>query len=113
MIWTSGQLPVIGIDQVPDDFEDQCIAAFDNLAQSVREAGGDLSTIVKINVYLADIERLPQMNLVYRRYFPDEPFPARTTVEVSSFRGKTRIEADAIAYLVSSSTAEVSKDGAQ
>jgi 2-iminobutanoate/2-iminopropanoate deaminase len=101
VIWTSGQLPVKEDGHVPDLFEEQCEVALDNLERTVREAGGDLSTVVKVNVYIADIENIPSLNAVYSRYFPAHAFPARTTVEVAGFRGKTMVEIDAVAHVAS------------
>jgi 2-iminobutanoate/2-iminopropanoate deaminase len=101
IIWTSGQLPVQQDGNVPDQFEEQCKVALDNLERTIKGAGGDLTTVLKVNVYLADIENIPALNAIYSKYFPAHSAPPRTTVEVAAFRGKTMVEIDAVAHLAS------------
>lgn len=98
LVWTSGALPVEADGSVSDDFETQVRTALTNLETSLHAAGADWSTVVKINGYVADIAQLPALNEVYTSVVCVHGAPARTTVEVSKFRGKTRVEFDAVAY---------------
>ncbi len=59
---------------------DQC---FDNLFAVLAVAGLGPPDVVKVNVYLTDLNDFAAMNEVYARRF-DEPFPARTTIGVVS-----------------------------
>jgi 2-iminobutanoate/2-iminopropanoate deaminase len=97
LVWTSGALPTEGDGQVSDDFATQVRTALRNLEASLTAAGADWGTVVKINGYVADIERLPEMNEVYAEVVLPHGAPARTTVEVSRFRGRTMVEFDAVA----------------
>lgn len=98
LVWTSGALPIEPDGSVSDDFATQVRTALTNLATSLRAAGADWSTVLKINGYVADIEQLPALNEVYTAVVAADGAPARTTVEVSRFRGKTLVEFDAVAY---------------
>lgn len=84
-VFTNGSIgtdPTTG--ELPDDLETQTRNTLDRLHKILRDAESNLSKVVKVNVYLDDIESdFDLMNDVYRQYFAahgiDEP-PARTTV---------------------------------
>jgi 2-iminobutanoate/2-iminopropanoate deaminase len=67
-----------------------------NLEEVLRAAGASLANVVKVSVFLADIDDFAKMNEVYRRLFPQSP-PARTTMAVSLVRG-AKVEMDAVAW---------------
>lgn len=98
LVWTSGALPVEQDGSVSDDFATQVRTALRNLGTSLRAAGADWGTVLKVNGYVTDIERLPVLNEVYLEVACQEGSPARTTVEVPRFRGKTMVEFDAVAH---------------
>lgn len=98
LVFSSGALPVEADGTTSDDFTTQVRTALANLENQLNAAGADWSTVVKINGYVSDIEQLPELNEVYNAVVCVHGKPARTTVEVSKFRGKTRVEFDAIAY---------------
>lgn len=98
LVWTSGALPIRADGTVPADFKEQVRTALENLEINLQAAGAAWGTVVKINGYVSDIHRLPELNEVYEEILGEYGTPARTTVEVSSFRGKTQVEFDAIAY---------------
>jgi 2-iminobutanoate/2-iminopropanoate deaminase len=84
-VFTNGSIgadPTTG--ELPDDLETQTRNTLDRLHKILRDADSSLSKVVKVNVYLDDIESdFDLMNDVYRQYFAehgiDEP-PARTTI---------------------------------
>ena len=81
---------------VTDDVEmgtSLCLEVMKNL---LEEAGATLSDLVKVNIYLSDINDKKAMNEVYKTYFPGDP-PARTAVQVGSI-GPGIMEIDGIAY---------------
>lgn len=55
-----------------------------NLRAAVEAAGGTLDDIVRVDVYVRDIEQFDAIHAVRRQYFRNEP-PASTMVEVSRF----------------------------
>lgn len=107
LVWTSGALPVEADGSVAEDFAQQVRTALANLEASLRGAGAQWSTVLKINGYVADIEKLPVLNEVYDSIVTVEGAPARTTVEVSRFRGSVHVEFDAVAYRVNPASAQL------
>ena len=64
---------------------------------AVLAAGGlSLADVVRITVFLADMNDFAAMNAVYAQYF-SEPYPARVTVQVARLPKDARIEIDLIA----------------
>lgn len=98
LVWTSGALPLEADGSVSHDFAEQVRTALTNLRASLQAADADWDTVLKINGYVADIEQLPTLNEVYAEIVLPHGAPARTTVEVSRFRGRTRVEFDAVAH---------------
>ncbi|MGY4544135.1 2-iminobutanoate/2-iminopropanoate deaminase [Arthrobacter sp. UYNi723] len=81
----------------PQSLHDQVNVVFDNLEKVLADAGADLSTILKITVFLANLDEFDEYNSAYLERFGDLTLPPRTTVEVARFRGQKRIEMDAVA----------------
>ena len=64
--------------------------------KAVLEAGGSsLERVVKVTIYMVDLNELAAMNDVFSAYFPVDP-PARTTFECSRLVGDARVEIEAI-----------------
>lgn len=63
------------------------------------EAGGfQLQDVVKVTIYMTDLDQLVEMNDVFNRYFPpDQAPPARTTLAVKTLVGGAAVEVEAIA----------------
>jgi 2-iminobutanoate/2-iminopropanoate deaminase len=65
--------------------------------KAVLEAGGSsLARVVKVTIYLADVDELMAMNEVFSQYFPKDP-PARTTFQAARLIAGARVEIEAIA----------------
>ncbi len=71
---------------------------FDNLFGVLATAGLDESDVVKVNVYLTDMDDFAEMNGAYATRF-DEPFPSRTTVGVASLPLGASVEIELVARL--------------
>ena len=98
-LFISGQIPM---DPATGSFvlsgiEAQTRRVMDNVKAVVEAAGGTMDKIIKINVYLKNIDDFKFVNVIYEKYFKGD-FPARATVEVSNLPKKVDIEMDAIAY---------------
>lgn len=98
LVWTSGALPLEADGSVSEDLATQVRTALHNLEAFLHAAGADWSTVLKINGYVSDIEQLPVINEVYASIVNVTGAPARTTVEVARFRGRTQVEFDAVAH---------------
>lgn len=81
------------------DIEAQTRQVCDNVQAAVEAAGGTLDDIVRVDVYVRNIEHFPIIHKVRREYFK-EPVPASTMVEVSKMVfPEYLIEISAIAVL--------------
>ncbi len=86
-------------EAVEGDIQVQTDRVLDNIAAVVDDAGGDgLADVVKVTVYLTDLEDYERVNEAYGDRFGAEP-PARVCVEVSRLPDDVRVEMDAVAYL--------------
>ncbi|ELY96819.1 Rid family detoxifying hydrolase [Natrialba taiwanensis] len=86
-------------DPVDGDIRAQTNRVLENIAAVVDEAGGDgLDDVVKVTVYLTELDDYEQVNTAYGEQFGEEP-PARVCVEVSRLPEDVRVEMDATAYL--------------
>ena len=54
----------------------------DNLEAICREIGGGLDNILKLTIFLTDLEKFDEVNQIMSKRF-SEPFPARATIEIS------------------------------
>lgn len=96
--FVSGQLPLpAGGGPIPEGIEAQAERAIANLEAVLTEEGLTLADVVKISVFLTDLDDFAAMNEIYARRFP-EPRPARTVVEVSRLPRGSRIEIEAVAH---------------
>jgi reactive intermediate/imine deaminase len=83
---------------VDGNFETRARQVFDNLKAVAEAAGGDLNRIVKLTIFLTDLENFATVNAVMEDYF-DQPFPARAAVGVAALPKGVDVEADAILAL--------------
>ncbi|MCH8144202.1 MAG: hypothetical protein IIA55_05745 [Gemmatimonadetes bacterium] len=61
-------------------------------------AGGELNQIVKLTIFLTDLNDFATINSVMEDYF-DQPYPARAAVQVAALPKGADVEADAILAL--------------
>ena len=99
ILFTSGQ---VGIDpetseMVEGGVEDQAIRVLKNIYAILSESGLDKTSIIKLNVFLKDLDDFSIVNDTFKEFFGDNEFPARTTVEVSELPLGALIEIDCIA----------------
>lgn len=81
-IFLSAVRGVDGSGAPPEDTETQARLLFDNMARALEAAGAGLKDVVKIAVYMMDLQRdRPIFNRVWQEHFGDEP-PARFAVQV-------------------------------
>ncbi len=102
LVFTAGQLgldPATG-EFAADDVAGQAERALANLAAILGAAGSGLDRLVKVTVYLAQIEDWPAVNEVYARAIP-EPFPARSAFAVKDLPKGALVEIEAVAMVTS------------
>jgi reactive intermediate/imine deaminase len=99
-VYMSGQIPLVPetMEMVEGDIEAQIRRVFDNLQAVARAAGGDLSDIAKLNIFLVDLGNFAVVNKVMAEYFT-EPYPARAAIGVAALPRDAGVEMDAIMEL--------------
>ena len=96
-VYLSGQIPLDPntMELVGDHVDVQIERVFENLTAVATAAGGDLSDIVKLNIFLTDIGDFPIVNEVMAAYF-QQPYPARAAIGVASLPKGSAVEMDAV-----------------
>lgn len=100
LVFLSGQIPLVPatMEFVDGDFEARTRQVFDNLNAVAAAAGGRLDQVVKLTIFLTDLDNFATVNSVMEDYF-EQPFPARAAVGVASLPKGADVEADAILAL--------------
>ena len=75
--------------------EQQARLALDNLTRALGNAGASWANVVRVGLYLADLDDFEAVNRVYRDYVV-APFPARTTIGAPLLAGM-KVEVDCVA----------------
>lgn len=98
LLYCSGQTPIdpVTMKIEPKTFGEETIQVIENLRLVLQKEGLELENIIKVNVFLTDMEMFSEMNAVYARYFSLHK-PARTTVAVKGLPMNARIEIECIA----------------
>ena len=100
LMFISGQIPLdpkTG-DLVSESIEEQAKQVLDNVKSICEAAGSSLDDIVKISIFLTDLNNFSVVNDVMKEYF-SEPYPARATVEVSGLPLGVNVEIEAIVLI--------------
>jgi|TARA_Y100000389_G_scaffold148651_1_gene147812 reactive intermediate/imine deaminase len=97
VVFISGQVAFIPstTELNNDTFENEVNQVLDNLDAICKEAGGNLDNILKLSIFLTDLSNFDAVNNLMKQRF-SEPFPARSTIEVSRLPKDVNIEMDAI-----------------
>ncbi|WP_121741365.1 Rid family detoxifying hydrolase [Natronorubrum halophilum] len=100
LLFTAGQIPLTADGELLDDesIEIQTEQALYNLDAVLDEAGAGSEDVLKVTVFLDDIDDFEAMNETYANYFDDEP-PARSAVEVAALPKGVGVEIEAVATL--------------
>ena len=99
-VYLSGQIPfdpekmVLGSENI----DDQINQVFLNLRAVCEAAGGDLSNIVKLNIFLTNLDHFSIVNEIMSQYFT-EPYPARAAIGVKSLPKESKVEMDGIVVI--------------
>ncbi|ELY52530.1 Rid family detoxifying hydrolase [Natronolimnohabitans innermongolicus] len=100
LLFTAGQIPMTPDGDLLDDepIAAQTEQALDNLLAILEADGAAAEDVLKVTVFLDDIDDFEAMNDAYADYFDDEP-PARSAIEVAALPKGVGIEIEAVATL--------------
>ncbi|MDN3652383.1 RidA family protein [Thalassotalea ponticola] len=99
-VYLSGQIPLVAESMtiVDGDFAAQTHQVFKNLSAVCKAAGGGLDDMVKVNIYMTDLNQFAVVNEIMAQYFV-QPYPARAAIGVSQLPKGVDIEIDGILEL--------------
>ena len=99
-VYFSGQIPLDPAtgELVQGSIDLQARRVFDNLNAVAEAAGGALSDIVRVGIYVTDLANFATVNAVMAEYFA-KPYPARSTIQVSALPKGAEVEVDAVMVL--------------
>ena len=100
LVFISGQIPLDPetMELVGEDVVRQTHQVFKNLSAIAKASGGNLVDIVKMTIYLTNLDNFSKINEIMASYF-QEPYPARATIEVSALPKAALVEVEAILAL--------------
>ena len=97
-VFLTGQIPIKnGAPMTTGSIEEQTEVVIRDIQDTLREAGCDLSHVVKAMVWLRERSDFAGFDEVYGRYFPHEP-PARSAV-ISELLVDVRVELEVVAHV--------------
>ena len=96
-IYLSGQIPLVPetMEIVDGGIENEIHQVFKNLTAVCQEAGGGLNSIVKLNIFLTDLNNFAVLNEIMATYF-DQPYPARAAIGVNELPKGVSVEMDGV-----------------
>ncbi|MBT4577778.1 RidA family protein [bacterium] len=96
-VYLSGQIPLVPstMEMIEGDISEQINQVFKNLTAVCKESGGNLNDIVKLNIFLTDLNNFPVVNEIMAQYF-DEPYPARAAVGINELPKGAQVEMDGV-----------------
>ncbi len=101
MVMTSGQIPVNPeTGDVPSDIQAQARQSLENVKAVVAASGLEVKDIVKMTVFVKDLNDFAAVNQVYGEFFDEHQvanYPARSCVEVARLPKDVGIEIESIA----------------
>ena len=99
-VYLSGQIPLVPatMEMVSEEFEAQVVQVFENMSAVCEAAGGAMSDVVKLNIFMTDLSNFSTVNDVMSRYF-EQPYPARAALEVSALPKGSQVEMDGVMVL--------------
>jgi 2-iminobutanoate/2-iminopropanoate deaminase len=93
----TGRLDLKTWKEIPEakgDIRFQASQSFEWLKLVLNKCGSSLDSVYKVNVYLVDFDRLEDVLLVFRKFFPRDP-PALNAIGISRLVGIAALEIEA------------------
>jgi 2-iminobutanoate/2-iminopropanoate deaminase len=99
LVFTAGQIPLTPDGDLLDGaaIDVQTEQALENVEAVLEEAGAGMDDVLKVTVYLDDIDEFESMNSVYETFFDEEEPPARSAFAVDELPKGVGVEVEAIA----------------
>ena len=99
LVFVSGQLPIDpSSGTMPEGITAQTKMSLTNIREILKASDIQMSNVLKVTVFLNDMNDFADMNAVYETFF-EEPYPARAAVEVARLPKDALVEIEAIATI--------------
>lgn len=97
VVYASGQIPMDpATGEMKTDVSEAARQSLINLKNLLEAAGSDLENVIKVTIFITDMDKFGELNEVYGEFFSDHR-PARSCVEVSALPKDAVLEIEAIA----------------
>lgn len=97
IVFVSGQIPVNpATGNMAETVEEQAAQSLNNIKNILAADGLTMSDVIKTSVFLADLNDFAAVNKVYATFF-EEPYPARSCVQVAAIPKGAKLEIECIA----------------
>lgn len=101
LVFISGQIPLDPETMtLKEGFAEQTHQVFKNLKAIVEAAGGNMNQLIKVNIFVMDLDNFATLNEIMAEYF-EQPYPARAAVQVAGIPKGAEVEMEAILDLSS------------
>lgn len=99
LMFLSGQLPIVPAEGkiVAADIEGQTKRSLENVKAILESCGCSMDNVVKTTVYLKDIADFGKMNEVYKGFFREGNYPARSAFQVAALPQNALVEIEVVA----------------
>lgn len=98
-MFLSGQIPICPAEGkiIATDIEGQTKQSLENVKAVLASAGCTMDNVVKTTVFLKDMGDFTKMNEVYKGYFSEGSYPARSAVQVAALPQGALVEIEVVA----------------
>lgn len=101
MLYTSGQIAINPTtnELVLDNIETETKQVMENLKAVLEAAEMTFENVIKVSIFISDMNNFSRINTIYGAYFNEATAPARETVQVAGLPKNVNVEISAIAVL--------------
>ncbi len=96
-VFVSGQIPVNAEGVMAEGIEAQTKQSLENVKAVLEAAGSSMDKVVKVTVFMKDLNEFSKMNAVYGTFFNEKNYPARATVQAARIPKDSLVEIEVIA----------------
>lgn len=99
MLYTSGQIAINPTtnELVLENIETETKQVMENLKAVLEAAEMTFENVIKVSIFISDMNNFSKINTIYGAYFNEATAPARETVQVAGLPKKVNVEISAIA----------------
>jgi 2-iminobutanoate/2-iminopropanoate deaminase len=99
MLYTSGQISINPLtnELVLDNIETETKQVMENLKAVLEAAEMTFENVIKVSIFISDMNNFSKINTIYGAYFNEATAPARETVQVAGLPKNVNVEISAIA----------------